>query len=116
MNGVEFRKAGPRCPRCDSDLVLREGKYGGYYGCVMFPDCRYTHSANQQLAVQGVAPVVAPERPKAPRTRNSRQQASLLPPLPETPYVPKHPSEVGLVAPACNPNWEVRGSDKLPWE
>lgn len=28
----------------------------------------------------------------------------------------KHPREVGLTAPACNPNWEVRGSDKLPWE
>ena len=31
-----------RCPRCGAELVKRHGKYGYFYGCSNFPDCRYT--------------------------------------------------------------------------
>ena len=35
------------CPRCGSSMVLREGRYGKFYGCSSFPHCRgtkqYTH-------------------------------------------------------------------------
>lgn len=31
-----------QCPECGGDLVLRNGKYGPFYGCSNFPDCRYT--------------------------------------------------------------------------
>lgn len=30
------------CPRCGNDLVLRNGKYGKFYGCSNYPYCRYT--------------------------------------------------------------------------
>jgi len=30
-----------RCPRCGGDLVLRDGKYGRFYGCSNYPKCRY---------------------------------------------------------------------------
>lgn len=30
------------CPLCGSELVKRHGKYGEFYGCSNFPDCRYT--------------------------------------------------------------------------
>lgn len=30
------------CPRCNSELVLRKGKYGQFYGCKAYPECRYT--------------------------------------------------------------------------
>ncbi len=30
------------CPRCNSELVLRKGKYGQFYGCKAYPNCRYT--------------------------------------------------------------------------
>jgi hypothetical protein len=30
------------CPYCKEALVLREGKYGGFYGCPRYPKCRYT--------------------------------------------------------------------------
>lgn len=30
------------CPKCGSDLVLRQGKFGAFYGCQAFPKCRYT--------------------------------------------------------------------------
>ncbi len=30
------------CPYCKSELVLREGKNGKFYGCKNFPKCKYT--------------------------------------------------------------------------
>lgn len=30
------------CPFCKTDLVLRKGKFGEFYGCPNFPKCRYT--------------------------------------------------------------------------
>lgn len=34
-----------RCPRCGGNLVLRNGKYGQFYGCSNYPKCSYTHPA-----------------------------------------------------------------------
>jgi restriction system protein len=30
------------CPKCGSDVVLRRGSKGEFYGCSSFPKCRYT--------------------------------------------------------------------------
>lgn len=30
------------CPRCNSKMILREGKYGKFYGCSRFPYCKGT--------------------------------------------------------------------------
>ncbi len=30
------------CPYCKTELVLRKGKYGEFYGCPNYPNCRYT--------------------------------------------------------------------------
>ena len=35
-----------RCPRCGGELVLRNGKYGMFYGCSNYPTCRYTYNPN----------------------------------------------------------------------
>lgn len=32
------------CPYCKSELVLRNGKNGKFYGCKNYPKCRYTRS------------------------------------------------------------------------
>lgn len=31
-------------PRCGLSLILRSGRYGNFYGCTGFPDCRYTRN------------------------------------------------------------------------
>ena len=31
------------CPICGGTLVLRDGKYGWFYGCQNFPRCKYVH-------------------------------------------------------------------------
>ncbi|MEK5038345.1 NERD domain-containing protein [Sporosarcina sp. FSL K6-3457] len=30
------------CPKCKSELSLKTGKYGAFYGCSNFPKCRFT--------------------------------------------------------------------------
>ena len=30
------------CPTCGVDLVIRKGKYGKFYGCSNYPNCKYT--------------------------------------------------------------------------
>lgn len=37
--------ASGRCPRCGGSLVLRSGKFGQFYGCSNYPQCKYTHPA-----------------------------------------------------------------------
>ena len=34
--------ANGKCPLCGGNLVLREGKYGKFYGCSNYPKCNYT--------------------------------------------------------------------------
>ncbi len=34
------------CPWCGGNLVLRNGKYGSFYGCSNYPKCRYTKNMN----------------------------------------------------------------------
>lgn len=32
------------CPRCGGTLLIRQGKYGFFYGCSNYPKCRYTYN------------------------------------------------------------------------
>lgn len=43
----ENRKNQPevRCPKCGAEMVRRRGKYGEFYGCSNFPDCRGVRKA-----------------------------------------------------------------------
>jgi len=34
------------CPKCNGQLTLKTGRYGNFYGCSNYPDCRYTESEN----------------------------------------------------------------------
>lgn len=34
--------ASGKCPRCGGNLVIREGRYGRFYGCSNYPKCNYT--------------------------------------------------------------------------
>ena len=36
------RKKQQLCPYCKTPLVLRQGRYGAFYGCVHYPKCKYT--------------------------------------------------------------------------
>ncbi|WP_318614636.1 NERD domain-containing protein [Sporosarcina sp. YIM B06819] len=34
------------CPKCKSELSLKTGKYGDFYGCSSFPKCRFTREVS----------------------------------------------------------------------
>ena len=34
------------CPECGSDMILKNSRYGLFYGCVRYPDCKATHGAH----------------------------------------------------------------------
>ncbi len=36
------KPTGRKCPKCGSDLLLRLGRFGKFYACSGFPECRYT--------------------------------------------------------------------------
>lgn len=36
----------PNCPKCQLDMVKRNGKYGSFWGCPSFPKCRGTRPIN----------------------------------------------------------------------
>lgn len=40
----ESKKENLFCPKCNGTLVLRNGKYGNFYGCSNYPQCRFTMS------------------------------------------------------------------------
>lgn len=39
---TENKIASGICPQCGGNLVLRNGKYGRFYGCSNYPNCRFT--------------------------------------------------------------------------
>ncbi len=43
-NPSEEAKAVKKCPRCGSILKKRNGKYGEFWGCTSYPDCKYTEN------------------------------------------------------------------------
>ena len=42
---LEKMKEQKICPYCKTELVLRKGKYGSFYGCKNYPKCKYTLKA-----------------------------------------------------------------------
>ena len=40
-----------KCPKCDSNLVIKRGRYGKFIGCSNFPECRYTEPWLEKIGV-----------------------------------------------------------------
>jgi ssDNA-binding Zn-finger/Zn-ribbon topoisomerase 1 len=32
------------CPKCGGELRRRSGKFGDFYGCMNYPNCRFTRN------------------------------------------------------------------------
>ena len=43
-NPSEAAKQIKKCPKCGGMMKLRNGKFGEFYGCSGYPDCRYTEN------------------------------------------------------------------------
>ena len=42
------------CPKCDSPLVDRMGRFGRFYACSKFPECKYTESIENKKTDLGI--------------------------------------------------------------
>lgn len=43
-NPSESAKAVKKCPKCGNVLQKRKGRYGEFWGCMSYPECRYTEN------------------------------------------------------------------------
>ena len=39
---IEEEKTGKICPLDGGEVVIRQGKFGKFYACINFPECKYT--------------------------------------------------------------------------
>ncbi len=48
---VSAQATGMKCERCGAELVLRNGRYGSFYACSRYPECKFTKQQNKELDV-----------------------------------------------------------------
>ena len=99
MEKKEDVKTGEKCPLCDSDLVIKEGKYGKFVACSNYPTCKYVESETVGRN--------CPECGKALVYRNGRYGKFIsCSNYPECKYIEKiekeKPVEIGRNCPECN--------------
>lgn len=42
------------CPECNSEMKLRKGQWGEFYGCTRFPDCKGTRQLKEDIRNSGI--------------------------------------------------------------
>lgn len=47
---------GRRCPTCDSELVIKQGKYGKFIGCSKYPKCKFIESLDKPVDTEVTCP------------------------------------------------------------
>ncbi|RLK63391.1 type I DNA topoisomerase [Atopobacter sp. AH10] len=48
---IKDEPAGFSCPECGSDMVIKLGRFGKFYACSNFPDCRHTEAIVKSIGV-----------------------------------------------------------------
>jgi len=50
----KVKKYDVTCPDCGSSMVLRNSKYGKFYGCSTYPECKSAHGAHDDGTPLGI--------------------------------------------------------------
>ncbi|MEA1909567.1 MAG: type I DNA topoisomerase [Patescibacteria group bacterium] len=72
---IEDEKTGEKCPKCQKELVIKQGKFGKFMACSGFPDCKHTQPIdgnNKPVAPEIVKDEKCPECGKELVKRRSR--------------------------------------------
>ena len=56
MEKKSHEKTGEVCPECQSDLVIRKGKYGEFVACSNYPECKYIKKEQKELKKVATCP------------------------------------------------------------
>ncbi len=51
LSGREPVLADFKCEKCGGDMVLRHGRYGSFYACVNYPECKFTKQKTKDIDV-----------------------------------------------------------------
>jgi Topoisomerase DNA binding C4 zinc finger len=55
----------PPCPDCGANTKLRSGRYGMFFGCTRYPDCKGLQAANRDGEPVGTPATVATRKLRA---------------------------------------------------
>jgi DNA topoisomerase-1 len=47
---VEPEKTDKKCPKCGSDIIIKFGRFGKFYACTNFPECKHTENLKDDNA------------------------------------------------------------------
>ena len=62
------------CPECGEPMVLRDSKYGLFYGCSGFPKCKASHGAHKKTGQPLGTPADGPTKKARIRAHDSFDQ------------------------------------------
>jgi DNA topoisomerase I len=48
---IETEATDEKCPECGNDLVIRHGKFGKFFSCSNFPECKFTRTFVEQTDI-----------------------------------------------------------------
>ena len=51
MEGVGEVVGGMKCETCGGDVVLRTGRFGAFYACARYPECKFTKPKDKEIGV-----------------------------------------------------------------
>ncbi len=92
-----------KCPKCDKPLIIKLGRFGRFYACTGFPDCRYTRphedgqAEEEQKLIEGR---VCPEDKAALVVRRGRFGAFIgCSNYPECKFIEPIIKETGIICP-----------------
>ena len=53
MEKVKFpvQETDEKCPKCGKPVVIKEGRFGKFFACTGFPECRYTKTVTESVGV-----------------------------------------------------------------
>ena len=71
---ITMEKTELKCPRCGKDLLIRMGRYGKFYACSGFPDCKYTAplESKEKEASEDLGPCTKCETGRVVRRRTKK--------------------------------------------
>ncbi len=56
MEKKELELVGEKCPKCENELVYREGKFGKFISCSTYPECDYTRNELEDPKIEEPCP------------------------------------------------------------
>jgi len=97
------KKTGRKCPECGQELVEKFGRFGKFFACSGYPECKYTEQNSDEKALQEKFAGEKCEKCGAPMTVKTGRFGSFLgcSAYPECKNIKKIEKKTGVKCPEC---------------